>query len=311
MSATPAGGAHWTAIPERGSFLLMRVMAWLSLCLGRRVSRLLLHAIAAYFVLFSPASRRASRSYLTRVLGRTPAWRDIYRHFFTFATTVHDRVFFVSKRFEQFEMTAHGSEVLQAAIDAGQGLFFIGAHLGSFESLHAIAALHGRLRAVMVMHEENARKINQLLRTINPQASADIVPLGKVDSMLQLSQRLAEGNAIGMLADRSPVPDTLQRVQILGADAWLPSGPFRVAALLRRPVFFMAGLYAGDNRYTVYFEPLADFSTVPAGHTRGAVETAIHRYAALLDQYCRKAPYNWFNFYDFWQPAEQAKRRRQ
>jgi predicted LPLAT superfamily acyltransferase len=33
-----------------------------------------------------------------------------------------------------------------------------------------------------------------------------------------------------------------------------------------------------------------------------AVAAAITRYAALLDQYCRKAPCNWFNFFDFWQP---------
>jgi len=37
------------------------------------------------------------------------------------------------------------------------------------------------------------------------------------------------------------------------------------------------------------------------------VAAAIARYAALLDQYCRKAPYNWFNFFDFWQSAPTAR----
>jgi predicted LPLAT superfamily acyltransferase len=79
-----------------------------------------------------------------------------------------------------------------------------------------------------------------------------------------------------------------------------------MAALLRRPVVFMTGLYLGGNRYAIHFEPLADFSVVERGQRDAAVEAAITRYAALLDQYCRMAPYNWFNFFDFWQPAPTA-----
>ena len=40
--------------------------------------------------------------------------------------------------------------------------------------------------------------------------------------------------------------------------------------------------------------------STPAGIRSVAVRSAIERYAAVLDQYCRSDPYNWFNFYDFW-----------
>jgi predicted LPLAT superfamily acyltransferase len=74
----------------------------------------------------------------------------------------------------------------------------------------------------------------------------------------------------------------------------------RAAAILRCPVFFMAGLYRGKNNYHVVFERVADFSATPAGARNVAVRSAIERYAAVLDHYCRSDPYNWFNFYDFW-----------
>ena len=112
-----------------------------------------------------------------------------------------------------------------------------------------------------------------------------------------------KAGVVGMLADRTPGNDTLHPVQILGATANLPSGPFRMAALLQRPVVFMTGLYLGGNRYAIHFDPLADFSAVARDQRDAALEAAIARYAALLDQYCRMAPYNWFNFFDFWQPA--------
>ena len=145
-----------------------------------------------------------------------------------------------------------------------------------------------------------------MLAAINPEAVQDIIGLGHVDSMLKVRERLDEGGVIGMLADRTLGNDTLYPVQILGATANLPSGPFRMAALLRRPVVFMTGLYLGGNRYAIHFEPLADFSAVARGQRDAALQAAITRYATLLDQYCRKAPYNWFNFFDFWQPAPAA-----
>jgi predicted LPLAT superfamily acyltransferase len=62
----------------------------------------------------------------------------------------------------------------------------------------------------------------------------------------------------------------------------------------------MVGLYCGGNRYHVVFEPIADFSAATPKSRDAVVRAAVERYAALLDQYCRSYPYNWFNFFDFW-----------
>ena len=285
---------------------MLRVMTWISLRLGRRAGRVVLHLIAAYILLFAPASRRASGNYLGRALGRPPRWRDLYRHFFTFAATVHDRVYLVNRRFELFDVEVHGEDALLRLLAGGKGLFLMGAHLGSFEVIRAIGRKNAEFRVAMVMHQENAQKINAMLAAINPEAVQDVIALGQLDSMLNVRERLDAGCAVGMLTDRTLGNDSLCPVQILGADANLPSGPFRMAALLRRPVVFMTGLYLGGNRYAIHFDPLADFSTVARDQSDAAVQAAIVRYAALLDRYCRQAPYNWFNFFDFWQPAPAA-----
>ena len=35
----------------------------------------------------------------------------------------------------------------------------------------------------------------------------------------------------------------------------------------------------------------------------GAIAEAQRAYVDRLEQHCRAAPYNWFNFFDFWRPA--------
>ena len=39
---------------------------------------------------------------------------------------------------------------------------------------------------------------------------------------------------------------------------------------------------------------------VMIGERSAAIEQLLRRYAERLEHYCRLAPYNWFNFYDFW-----------
>jgi len=119
--------------------------------------------------------------------------------------------------------------------------------------------------------------------------------------MLEARDKLDQGYLVGMLADRALGDDVTVDCDFLGAPASFPLGPFRMAAMLRRPVFFMTGLYLGGNRYQIHFEPLADFSTTPRAGRNAAIAAAQQAYAARLSHFCRIGPYNWFNFFDFWQ----------
>jgi predicted LPLAT superfamily acyltransferase len=65
---------------------------------------------------------------------------------------------------------------------------------------------------------------------------------------------------------------------------------------------FMVGLYRGGRRYDVRFELMADFTQPPADPAARdeMLRAALKDYVARLEALCREAPYNWFNFHDFW-----------
>lgn len=292
---TPHASAEWTRRPERGSVFLVRFMVWLSLAIGRPASRPLVRLIAAYFFATSPSARRNSRAYLERCLGRAPTLAERFAVFHTFSSTIHDRLFFLKDRYDAFDVEIHGGELF-----ADGGHLLMGAHVGSFEAMRAAGRHHGHRRVAMAMYEANAR-LREILATINPQALADVVPLGRLDSMLRLNARLDAGDLVGLLSDRTFGDEAVHRVSFLGTPAPFPTGPMRMAAALRRKVFMMVGLYRGGNRYELHFEELADFTALDATGGRDAqVRAAIEKYAARLEHYCRAAPDNWFNFHDFW-----------
>ena len=234
----PTTGASWTQKPERSNLAILRFMVWLSLRLGRRASRIVLYGIAAYFLVFAPAARRASRAYLARALGRRPKVADGFRHVLSFATTIHDRVYLLNERFDLFDIEIVGEDLIRAAGVSGQGVLLMGAHHGSFEAMRALGRQRNDPVITVLMYEENARMVNATLAAINPLATQDIIPLGRMDSMLQAQEKLAAGHVVGMLADRGLGDDPKRTVDFLGAPAPFPIGPFRVAAMLRRPVLF-------------------------------------------------------------------------
>lgn len=284
----------------------LNLIRWIALAAGRRLTRLLLHPIGVYFVVANATARRASRQYLTRALGRPARLADVYRHIHTFAATVLDRIYLLQERFEQFDISITDGDAIHVPLDQGEGVIAVGAHLGSFEALRADAQARGE-RVAMLMYEDNARKINATLAAVAPNARLHTIALGQAGAMLSLRAWLDEGGIAGLLADRTLPSQSgrsrTYRFDFLGAPALFSDGPFRLAAMLRRRLVFVAGLYHGGRRYELRFVELADFRGLAADQREEAdrrVRLALERYVRQIEALCRELPYNWFNFYDFW-----------
>lgn len=295
----------WARERERGSALALRVMAFIAVACGRRVARWVLHPITLYFVLLARSSARASTRYLARALGRPPRWRDRYRHVFTFAATVLDRVYFV-RGSRDFDLRVEGVPLMDELVAQGRGALLIGAHLGSFEALHAVGASRPGLRVAMAMFPDNARLIQQALRALAPDFHLDIIQIGRAHSTLAIRDWLDAGGLVGVLGDRVLGHEGLRsnavELPFLGRPARFSDAPLRLAMLLRRRVVFMVALYRGGARYDVRFEPLADFTQplADAQQRDNRLREALVAYVQRLEALCREAPTNWFNFFDYW-----------
>jgi predicted LPLAT superfamily acyltransferase len=285
----------WLGQRERGSRSLMAVLAWVTLTLGRAFGRPFLPPIALYFVAFGPRARAASADYLGRVFGRPARLGEIYRHFHTFASAIHDRVLLLAGRADGFDVTVHGDQPFDAALAEGRGCVLLGAHVGSFEALRSVGAARRGLRVRMVMATGNATRIQSVFGGIRPESADWIIPVGTPTALLRARESLERGEVVGILADRVWRRKRATALPFLGAPARFPLGAFRVAAALGAPVMLGLGLYRGGNRYDVHFERLDQPGDTAA--------TLLERYVARLEHHCHLAPYNWFNFYDFWSEA--------
>jgi predicted LPLAT superfamily acyltransferase len=290
----------WLEQPERGSPAAMRLALWLMLKLGRRLGRMLLFPILAYFLLFAPRARRASASYLRRALGRRATLAGVARHFHAFASTMQDQFYLLAGKHGEFEVTLEAPAQAQSLMRRKGGCILLGSHLGSFEILRARGMAEGLPPVNMLMYLENAEKSGRLLRTLAPELESRIIPLGRPDALLRVHECLARGELVGMLGDRAWRNERSCSLDFLGAPARFPLGPLLVAGLLRAPVVLFFGLYVGRGRYEIRLEPFADAIALDPHDRDASVRPWVERYARRLEHHCRLTPYNWFNFYDFW-----------
>lgn len=291
---------HWRTEPERGSLFLLKLVAWIVLTLGRRAGRVMLYPICLYFFLFDRACRTHSARYLARALGRHPTVADHFRHFHTFAALILDRPFFLTGAYADIPFRVHGEEALAHEIKCGRGCILVSAHLGSFDGLRALGRDHGELHVRPVMYEANARKLSSILHALNPQLARDIIVAGNPESLIGVKDEVEHGYSLGMLADRVFSEDRRVIADFMGAPAAFPGGPWLIAHLIGAPVFLVFALIQRDGSYDIHIEPFASRVTIDRADRERQLQQLVARFAQRLEHYCRLEPYNWFNFYDFW-----------
>ena len=286
----------WKAKAERGSAWLIQLIAWLARVAGRPLCRALLYPIVLYFVATDATARRASREFLSAAYGRPARWTDAFRNIYAFAATLLDRVYMASRDFGRFEVTVHGDELVKGALESGKGCVLLGSHLGSFDLMTLKnQVLHNRPVTVL-MHIDERSRVRRIAGVDDSKVS--IIALGRIDSYLRAYEVLERGGLVVALADRSEKSAALQS-DFFGRPAPFPIGPHALAARAGATVLMGFGLYEGGARYRVEFVEFGP--AAPPGSRGAALQPVVDRYAALLEQYARRFPTNWFNFFSIWQ----------
>lgn len=290
----------WFEQKERGSPFAISTILWVARNLGRGYARLLLYPITLYFLLFAGRARHASTLYLTRIHGYRPSLWQVARHIHTFAATILDRVYFLTGRFELFDIRLHGMKQVMGYVHQGQGCLLLGSHLGSFEVLRALAVQQEKVQVKVLMYPTHNEYLTGLLNGLNPAVAETVIPLGRPESLLRVKESLEAGMMVGLLADRVAESDKVVSCDFLGQQVEFPAGPMLLAAALKVPVIQVFGLYRGGNRYDLHLELLSEQVELPRNGREQSLQQYTQKYVDRLAARTREAPFNWFNFYDYW-----------
>jgi predicted LPLAT superfamily acyltransferase len=289
----------WKERGEVGNAFWLRLIVGISMSCGRTVARVLLWPGALYFFMRRGPERRSSRQYLERVLGKPVTAWHVFRHIHCFSCTILDRLFLFSERFKRFDIRTHGLRELDRTLEQGKGVLLIGSHLGSFDALRVLSLERPDVTVRIVLDVEHSQKLSQFLNALNPALAASIINAREAGpaAAIAIKQALDSNAIVALLADRGQPNNATQMANFLGHPAPFP---WLLAAAVKTPVMLAFGLYRGGNRYDLHFDPFADCLVIDRSRRSEVLAEILQRFADRLAHYARLAPYNWFNFYDFW-----------
>lgn len=288
--------------PEAGGVAALLLIRTFALLCGRTAARLVLMPITLYYLARRKPERNASREYLRRALGREAGLRDVARHIHCFAAVILDRVFLLSERFTRFDIQAQGLEQIHAALVQNKGALLFGTHLGSFDALRVLSQFSATTKTRVVIDTDQSPATFAVLSRLNPELAASIINARQdgAATALAIKEALDERCLVTLLVDRARPGNPVLNVDFLGSPAPFPTSPWLLAATLKVPVLLCFGLYRGGNRYDLHFEHFADSLVIERTRREAALRDILQRFSRRLEYYARSAPYNWFNFYDFW-----------
>lgn len=298
---------HWARIGERGTMAGMMAMVAVQRCFGHWPFRLVLWPVMLWYFMMHGTARRASQAYLQRLYphlahSRLARWWTSYRHFLAFGDSLMDKVAAWSGKIADERLGGTGIECFSKAIESGQGGLVLVAHHGNLDVVSALTERHPGLELTVMLHTRNARKFNALLERVTQKPRPHVLEVSEVTpaTAQTLAERIHAGGYVVIAADRIPLSGERTRcLDFLGDRAPFPEGPFRLAALLRCPLYTLSCVRERDG-FRIDFEAFDDTRGLPRRQRDLWIADAMQRHADHLAARVRQHPLQWFNFYPFW-----------
>ena len=306
----PAPGRHWAHIDEFTFIAGMRLLFWLCRVFGRWPFRAVLYPVALWYMLAKPAARAASADYLTRIAeqdgigGRKPGGFQVLRHFVSFAENTLDKMLLWGGRAQTGAVKCQNLELIDAQVSLKRGALLICCHVGNLELCRVLSQRMAGLKMTVLTHTKHAEKFNRLLARLNPASQMNLMQVTELSpaTAVLFAEKIAQGEFIAIAGDRIPVSPSprVALANFLGAPAPFPVGPYIMANLFHCPVYLLFTLRR-DGAAEIHFELFRESICLPRKERDRALAELAAEYARRLEYFCRRAPFQWYNFYDFWQ----------
>ena len=266
------------------------------------------YPVSLYFLFAARPARTASMQFLDRAVGPASVlsrFGRTYLHFLSFSRTLVDRALFATRGKEVFRYEAKGLDYIESAASGGRGAILLTAHLGNWPIAAGLLGEAGKKLAIVAYRGEHENLSRYLEKAQGPRPR--IIDVGS-DSLasLEMVRALREGQVLALQGDRH-IDHHVVKVRFLGREAPFPVGPFMLAAISGAPLIATFSLQVGPASYRFFAKPPLQLAFARGQSREDQLKAWVEPYVSELEAVVRQYPYQWFNFYDFWDSAPPAR----
>ena len=302
---------HWSKIKERGSMLGIEILVLVYKIFGKGLFKICLTPVMFYFYLTGSAQRHAVWYYLDRynnsqAISKKTGYAKFsqgFKVFFSFGLSIIDKFDAWLGKVNLNDINIVNEKGYQELLSANGAIIF-SAHLGNMEVCRAIFSMGENKRPLNVItYNEHTPSFNNFLKKVNADSAINFIHINNFgpDDTIKLKQRIEDGEAVVIFADRTSVnnPESVCFAPFLGEEAPFAIGPFALASIMDCQVFTMFCI-KNEGKYQAYIEKFADPIKVKRRDRQEYFTGLAKRFAERLENHVLLAPYQWYNFFNFW-----------
>ncbi|MDZ7642317.1 MAG: lysophospholipid acyltransferase family protein [Desulfurivibrio sp.] len=297
--ARPSASGRWQQLEALGHscfYLTMRLF-------GLTGAYLLLVPVVVVYLLGSREIYRRTRPYLRRRFpgrGRWGLWQATFKNVHSFGRVLVDRAWLGIGRKRAFQGETIGYERLLKLVAEGKGVVLLTAHVGNWQT--ALAHLEQLPVPVHALMHYDQEAVAKHYFDLSPgRRPFHIISTdGPLGGMVEATAALQRGEVVTIMGDRL-VKGASVTADFLGEPARFPAAAYVLAGCVGAPVAAMFAAKTGRRSYRLWIRDVWYPRWQDREQRAAACQASGARFACNLQEHVDEYPYQWYNFYDFWQ----------
>lgn len=288
--------AQWSG-KSKGSVLGYQIFVFCIKRIGIKAAYTILVFVAFYYILTSWFSNKVIFDYLKNKQNFSTAKSllGVYKSYFTFGQTLIDKIAISAGLRNKFTYEFDGIEILKNLLAQKKGGVLISAHVGNFEiAEHFFADIDFECQINLVTTDLEHTAIKGYLEKVGKKSNIKfIIVRDDMSHIFEINNALSDNELICFTGDRYFEGSKILEANLLGANAKFPAGPFLIASRLKVPVAFVYVMKEPNLHYHLY--------TREAQFKQRDAQALLNEYCESVTTIVKKYPYQWFNYFKFWE----------
>ena len=288
--------AQWEG-KSKGLVLGYRIFIFFIKYIGINAAYVLLSFVSFYFFVFAPKGSKTSFCFFHKRLGysKFQSFFKAYKNIFVFGQTLIDKTAISSGLSNKFTYDHDGGQVIKDLLKKKQGGIIISAHVGNFEiAEYFFDEIDIDSQINLVTTDNERRAIKDYLESVSVKSSIKFIVIEPdMSHIFKINNALSNNELICFTGDRYFEGNKILSEELLGKKANFPAGPFILGSRIKAPVIFAYVMKEAEKHYHLYARE-AKFKNRDA-------QDLLKKYTESIEWILKKYPYQWFNYFDFWQ----------
>lgn len=223
---------------------------------------------------------------------------SVYLNHFTFGQIILDR--FAVYGGAKFKVQIEGNPIFLEKVEQPSGFIQLSSHVGNFELAGYMLKQDKKAINALIFGGETGTVMRNRVR-IFQEMNIKLIAVGTdMAHVYAMNSALEQNEIISMPGDRNFGSQKTLKCQFFGAEAEFPMGPYILAASRDVPLLSIFVIKKSIYKYCIYVNEVTLPEEMKSKPSRLKASALAQAFANQLEDIVRKHPYQWFNYYEFW-----------